>query len=30
VEIPDGLPEVQVDPAILERVIANVTANAPR
>jgi two-component system sensor histidine kinase KdpD len=30
VEIPDGLPEVQVDPAILERVIANVTANALR
>ena len=30
VEIPDDLPEVQVDPAILERVIANVTANALR
>jgi two-component system, OmpR family, sensor histidine kinase KdpD len=30
VEIPDGLPEVQVDPAILERVIANITANALR
>ncbi len=30
VEIPHSLPEVQVDPAILERVIANVTANALR
>jgi two-component system, OmpR family, sensor histidine kinase KdpD len=30
VEIPADLPEVQVDPAILERVIANVTANALR
>jgi two-component system, OmpR family, sensor histidine kinase KdpD len=29
-EIPQDLPEVQVDPAILERVIANVTANALR
>jgi two-component system, OmpR family, sensor histidine kinase KdpD len=30
VEMPRNLPEVQVDPAILERVIANVTANAVR
>jgi two-component system sensor histidine kinase KdpD len=30
VEIPDDLPEVRVDPAILERVIANLTANALR
>jgi two-component system, OmpR family, sensor histidine kinase KdpD len=30
VEIPDELPEVSVDPAILERVIANLTANALR
>ena len=30
VEIPHTLPEVQVDPAILERVIANLTANALR
>jgi two-component system, OmpR family, sensor histidine kinase KdpD len=30
VEMPITLPEVQVDPAILERVIANVTANALR
>jgi two-component system, OmpR family, sensor histidine kinase KdpD len=30
VEMPGTLPEVQVDPAILERVIANVTANALR
>ncbi len=30
VEMPDSLPEVRVDPAILERVIANVTANALR
>ena len=30
VELPATLPEVQVDPAILERVIANVTANALR
>jgi two-component system sensor histidine kinase KdpD len=30
VEMPDTLPEVRVDPAILERVIANVTANASR
>jgi two-component system, OmpR family, sensor histidine kinase KdpD len=29
-EIPDDLPEVRVDPGILERVIANVTANAVR
>jgi two-component system, OmpR family, sensor histidine kinase KdpD len=29
-EIPADLPEVQVDPGILERVIANVTANALR
>jgi two-component system, OmpR family, sensor histidine kinase KdpD len=29
-EIPDDLPEVKVDPGILERVIANVTANALR
>jgi two-component system, OmpR family, sensor histidine kinase KdpD len=29
-EIPDNLPEVRVDPGILERVIANVTANALR
>jgi two-component system sensor histidine kinase KdpD len=30
VEIPDSLPEVRVDPAILERVIVNLTANAVR
>jgi two-component system sensor histidine kinase KdpD len=30
VEIPEDLPEVRVDPAILERVIANLTANALR
>jgi two-component system sensor histidine kinase KdpD len=30
VDIPDDLPEVEVDPAILERVIANLTANALR
>jgi two-component system, OmpR family, sensor histidine kinase KdpD len=30
VEMPRTLPEVQVDPAILERVIANLTANALR
>ncbi|HXZ73683.1 MAG TPA: ATP-binding protein, partial [Streptosporangiaceae bacterium] len=30
VEIPDSLPEVQVDPAILERVIVNLTTNALR
>ncbi len=30
VEIPDGLPEVDVDPAILERVIVNLTENALR
>src|ERR1700735_1463658 len=30
VEMPRTLPEVRVDPAILERVIANVTANALR
>jgi len=30
VQMPAALPEVQVDPAILERVIANVTANALR
>ena len=30
VDIPDGLPEVAVDPGILERVIANLTANALR
>jgi two-component system sensor histidine kinase KdpD len=30
VEMPGTLPEVQVDPAILERVIANLTANALR
>jgi two-component system sensor histidine kinase KdpD len=30
VEIPDSLPEVCVDPAILERVIANLTSNALR
>jgi two-component system, OmpR family, sensor histidine kinase KdpD len=30
VEMPRKLPEVRVDPAILERVIANVTANALR
>ena len=30
VEMPEDLPEVQVDPAILERVIANLTANALR
>ena len=29
-EIPDSLPEVQVDPAILERVIVNLTTNAVR
>jgi two-component system sensor histidine kinase KdpD len=30
VEVPDTLPEVKVDPGILERVIANLTANALR
>ncbi len=30
VDIPDSLPEVQVDPAILERVIVNLTGNALR
>ncbi|MGD0687039.1 MAG: DUF4118 domain-containing protein, partial [Streptosporangiaceae bacterium] len=30
VEIPDSLPEVRVDPAILERVIVNLTSNALR
>jgi two-component system sensor histidine kinase KdpD len=30
VGIPDDLPEVAVDPAILERVISNLTANALR
>ncbi len=30
VDIPDDLPEVAVDPGILERVIANLTANALR
>jgi two-component system sensor histidine kinase KdpD len=30
VDIPDDLPEVAVDPAILERVISNLTANALR
>jgi two-component system sensor histidine kinase KdpD len=30
VEIPDSLPEVRVDPAILERVVVNLTANAVR
>jgi two-component system, OmpR family, sensor histidine kinase KdpD len=30
VEIPDSLPEVQVDPAILERIIVNLTTNAVR
>jgi two-component system, OmpR family, sensor histidine kinase KdpD len=30
VEIPDSLPEVRVDPAILERVIVNLTGNAVR
>jgi two-component system sensor histidine kinase KdpD len=30
VDIPDDLPEVQVDPAILERVIVNLTQNALR
>jgi two-component system sensor histidine kinase KdpD len=30
VEIPDSLPEVRVDPAILERVIVNLTTNALR
>jgi len=30
VEMPEDLPEVRVDPAILERVIANLTANALR
>ena len=30
VEIPDSLPEVRVDPAILERVIVNLTTNAIR
>ncbi|HUA30996.1 MAG TPA: DUF4118 domain-containing protein [Streptosporangiaceae bacterium] len=30
VEMPDTLPEVRVDPGILERVIANLTANALR
>jgi two-component system, OmpR family, sensor histidine kinase KdpD len=30
VEIPDALPEVRVDPAIMERVIVNLTTNAVR
>jgi two-component system, OmpR family, sensor histidine kinase KdpD len=30
VDIPDSLPEVKVDPAILERVIVNLTSNALR
>jgi anti-sigma regulatory factor (Ser/Thr protein kinase) len=30
VDIPDSLPEVRVDPAILERVIVNLTTNALR
>jgi len=30
VDIPDSLPEVQVDPAILERVVVNLTSNAIR
>jgi len=30
VDIPDSVPEVQVDPAILERVIVNLTSNALR
>jgi two-component system sensor histidine kinase KdpD len=30
VDIPDSVPEVQVDPAILERVIVNLTGNALR
>jgi two-component system, OmpR family, sensor histidine kinase KdpD len=30
VDIPDSLPEVRVDPTILERVIANLTSNALR
>jgi two-component system, OmpR family, sensor histidine kinase KdpD len=30
VDVPDALPEVKVDPGILERVIANLTANALR
>jgi two-component system sensor histidine kinase KdpD len=30
VDIPDSLPEVRVDPAILERVIVNLTQNALR
>jgi two-component system, OmpR family, sensor histidine kinase KdpD len=30
IDIPDDLPEVEVDPAILERVIVNLTANALR
>ena len=30
VDIPDSLPEVRVDPAILERVIVNLTTNAIR
>jgi two-component system sensor histidine kinase KdpD len=30
VDIPDDLPEVGIDPAILERVIANLSANALR
>jgi two-component system sensor histidine kinase KdpD len=30
VDIPDSLPEVRVDPAILERVVVNVTENALR
>jgi len=30
VDIPDSLPEVRVDPAILERVIVNLTSNALR
>jgi two-component system sensor histidine kinase KdpD len=30
VDVPDSVPEVQVDPAILERVIVNLTSNALR
>jgi two-component system, OmpR family, sensor histidine kinase KdpD len=30
VDIPDSLPEVRVDPAILERVVVNLTSNAIR
>ena len=29
-DIPDSLPEIDTDPALLERVIANLTANALR